>query len=187
VSSEANLGPTEATNVVAIDPLQSFLSTAPWGHVAVSQGTFEGLSGLIYNYGTLRGHFGTIAPGGTATMTVSVRPKVAGTLSNVVTVNADESDPNRADDSAALVTTVAPPSTTPPPGGNNQPQAPLFTGEVRLYAGAGRRRKLIGFQHNFSGPLDVDSATTRSHYPNFRTRIEIPLIFQGLSHFSVTM
>ena len=159
-----NLGPTEATNVVAIDPLQAFLSTAPWGHVAVSQGTFEGLTGLIFNYGTLLGHFGTIAPGGSATMTVTVRPKHAGTLSNLVTVIANESDMNPADDSAALVTTVAPSSSGIPPGGTNPPPAPSFTGELRLYAGKGPRRKLVGFQLNFSGPLDLVSASTRSHY-----------------------
>jgi uncharacterized repeat protein (TIGR01451 family) len=159
-----NLGPTEATNVVAIDPLQSFLSTAPWGHVAVSQGTFEGLSGLIYDYGTLRGHFGTIAPGGSATMTVTVRPKVAGMLSNLVSVIADESDRNPADDSASLVTKVAPSSSVLPPGGNNAPPAPMFTGEVRLYTGTGRRRKLVGFQLSFNGPLDLSSASTSSHY-----------------------
>jgi uncharacterized repeat protein (TIGR01451 family) len=159
-----NLGTTEATNVVAIDPLQAFLSTAPWGHVAVSQGTFEGLSGFIRDFGTLRGHFGTIAPGASATMTVTVRPKVAGTLSDVVTVIADESDRNPADDTFALLTKVAPSSSVLAPGGNNAPPAPMFTGEVRVYTGTGRRRKLIGFQISFSGSLDLASATATSHY-----------------------
>jgi uncharacterized repeat protein (TIGR01451 family) len=159
-----NLGPTEATNVVAIDPLRSFLSTAPWSHVAVSQGIFEGLSGLIYDYGTLRGHFGTIASGGSATMTVTVRPKVAGMLSNLVTVIADESDRNLADDSASLVTSVATSSTKPPTDPTTTPPAPLFKDEQRLYSGTGKRRKLVGFQLNFSGTLDLVSPSTSSHY-----------------------
>ena len=44
---------------------------------------------------------------------------------------------------------------------------PAFVGEQRLYAGKGRRRKLVGFQLNFSSALD-------------------PGVVQGVGHYHIT-
>ena len=80
-------------------------------------------------------------------------------------MQADESDLAASSDSANVVTTVAASSTTePPPGGTTTPPAPLVRRVQKLYIGKGAKRKLAGFQLNWSGALDFVSACTRGHY-----------------------
>ncbi len=159
-----NHSPDEATNVVITDPLPLELSSV--ASVTSSQGSPQAILRLEGNAlrTTVNAQLGTLGPGSTATITIVSSSLKTGTLTNAVIVQADESDRAAGDNSAAVVTTVAASSSTPPPGGNTTAPAPLFRGEQRLYAGKGKSRKLIGFQLNFSGALDLVSANKISHY-----------------------
>jgi len=97
----SNAGPSEATGVGVSDSLPNgvtFVSATP------SQGSCTGTSAISCSLGSL-------ASGGSATVTIIVTPTQAGSVSNTASVSANETDPNTANNSATAVTTVnAPPS-----------------------------------------------------------------------------
>jgi uncharacterized repeat protein (TIGR01451 family) len=93
-----NNGPGNATGVVATDTLPgggiAFVSATP------SQGTCSGTSTVTCN-------LGTINASGSSTITIIVKPTQGSmTLSNTVSVSANEPDPNPANSSATSTTTV---------------------------------------------------------------------------------
>ncbi|HLA77452.1 MAG TPA: DUF11 domain-containing protein, partial [Vicinamibacteria bacterium] len=93
-----NNGPGGATNVAMTDPLPAgmgYVSATP------SQGSCSGTS-------TVTCDLGTIASGGSATVSIVVTGAVTGTHSNTATVAATETDPNSANNSATETTTVTP-------------------------------------------------------------------------------
>jgi streptogramin lyase len=158
-----NPGPNEATNVSISDPFNSLLSSASLVSAVASQGTITGLSYLELA-DAIVAHIGTLHPGGIATLTIVVRPITTAVLNNRVFVQADESDPGPGDNVSHVAITVLASSSTAPPGGTGSAPVPVFTSEQRIYTGVGKRRKLAGFQLNFSGPLDLPTAAARSHY-----------------------
>ena len=99
-----NIGPGDATGVVATDSLASsvvFLSSSP------SQGTCSVTSN------TVTCTLGTLLSNASATITILINPTVVGTLSNSASVISGSTDPNLSNNSATASTTV---SATPPPG-----------------------------------------------------------------------
>lgn len=159
-----NHGLTRATNVVVADPLPVRMLSVVLA--TTSQGTAQSLQRLEGTdlRTTVIAQLGTLNPGSTATVTIVFSPLKTGIMTNAVIVQADESELASGHGSANTVTTVAASSTKPPPDGSTTPPAPIFRGEQRLYSGTGKRRKLVGFQLNFSGALELISATTSSHY-----------------------
>ena len=102
-----NNGPSSASGVVVTEQLPGGASLAAW---RTSQGSCSGSS-------TLTCSLGTIASGGTATVTVDARPGSAGVASASASVSASTSDPSSANNSASTSTTVnAPVSAAPAPG-----------------------------------------------------------------------
>jgi uncharacterized repeat protein (TIGR01451 family) len=96
----SNAGPDAATNVTVVDTLPGgqtdFVSHTP------SQGT------CTRTADTVTCNLGTLSSGAGATVTIVVRPKKAGTISNtaVVSGTAPGGDPNAANNSEAETTTV---------------------------------------------------------------------------------
>lgn len=90
----ANAGPDPATNVVLTDNFTggTFVSAAP------SQGTCAGT-------GPVTCTLGTIASGGTATVTLTLNGNTVGNITNSASVTATETDPNAGNNSAAATTT----------------------------------------------------------------------------------
>jgi uncharacterized repeat protein (TIGR01451 family) len=101
----SNSGPNQADNVVVSDtlPLQSSFTSA-----SASQGTATQFGGQV------QANLGSIAVGGSATITVVIQPTgaaaVAGSMTNVASVSSSEIDVNSANDSASNTTTVNPSS-----------------------------------------------------------------------------
>jgi uncharacterized repeat protein (TIGR01451 family) len=158
-----NRGPIEATNVIVTDHL-------PFGvffvvSVATSQGTVQQVPRLeganVTN--TVIATLGTLAPAAAATVTIIVNPPSGQAISNHAVVQADESDHASNNDSADLMTTIVISSGGQSPGGATS-TAPVYRSKLRLYSGKGAKRKLTGFQINFSAALDLVSATNRSHF-----------------------
>jgi uncharacterized repeat protein (TIGR01451 family) len=93
-----NNGPSPATGVTLTDPLPAgaaFVSAAP------TQGTCSGTA-------TVTCAIGTIANAGTATVVIVVNPNGTANLTNTATVNANEFDPNTANNTSTAATTVVP-------------------------------------------------------------------------------
>ena len=91
-----NNGPHSATNVVVTDTLPEevvFISATPSGMCS-------------YADGTVTCALGTLADGANATVTITVRTTTEGTLTNVVTTEADEIDPNPENNSYIVTTEV---------------------------------------------------------------------------------
>jgi len=91
-----NNGPHDATNVSVTDTLPeggTFVSVAPSGICS-------------YADSTVTCALGALAAGANATITIVVRASVAGTLTNTVTVEADELDPNPENNSYIATTEV---------------------------------------------------------------------------------
>ncbi len=93
-----NFGPDSATGVMLASPLPAGVSFAS---ASLSQGSLSGTSG-----GQVTCNLGSLPAGGTAQVTIVVVPSVAGTLSNSVSVMANEEDLNPANNSAQTRTTV---------------------------------------------------------------------------------
>jgi uncharacterized repeat protein (TIGR01451 family) len=77
-----NIGPDTATNVVVTDRLPpglTFVSANP------TQGTYDRATG--------RWSVGTLAPGATARLRITVRVTAAGSIANVATATQDQFDP----------------------------------------------------------------------------------------------
>jgi uncharacterized repeat protein (TIGR01451 family) len=99
--SVTNRGPSTAKNVVVSHLLPAsvaFVSAVP------SQGGYS-VSG-----GVLSCNFGTIVPGGRATVVVTVLPAAAGTISSTATVSSNQSDPDSSNNSVTVVSHVNPPT-----------------------------------------------------------------------------
>jgi uncharacterized repeat protein (TIGR01451 family) len=154
-----NHGPIEATNVIVTDKLP--LGVGLVVSMAPSRGTvqqvprFEGTNFT----NTVIAKLGTLEPGAAATVTIIVSVPPVQAITNQAIVQADESDRVASNDSATVTTTVV----TSPSGGASS-FAPVFQSKQRLYSGKGAKRKLTGFQINFSAALDLVSATARSHF-----------------------
>ena len=74
----------------------------PWpGHIpSASQGSYSNISGTVtYSLGSL-------VPGATATVTIVTKPNVPGTITNVVSVVADQVELVSADNTVTALTTV---------------------------------------------------------------------------------
>jgi uncharacterized repeat protein (TIGR01451 family) len=94
----ANAGPHAATGVMLTD---SVPSGATFVSAAAGQGTCTGTP-------TVACSLGTLGSGGSATMTIKIRPATAGTLTNLATVTSNETDPNPGNNTATATTTVNP-------------------------------------------------------------------------------
>jgi uncharacterized repeat protein (TIGR01451 family) len=94
----SNGGPSPATAVTVTDALPSGVSLVS---AAPSQGTCSGTT-------TVACTLGAVAQGANATVTIMVRPNVAGTISNTVNVTGAETDTNPANNSASASTTITP-------------------------------------------------------------------------------
>src|SRR5262245_47027411 len=92
-----NNGPLGATGVTVADPLPAGVT---FGSATASQGSCNQASG------TVTCDLGSLANGAQATVTIVVTPAADGSLSNTATVNADQNDPDTADNSATAATTV---------------------------------------------------------------------------------
>jgi uncharacterized repeat protein (TIGR01451 family) len=95
----SNAGPAAVTGTILTDNLPPGLSVLS---VTSSQGTWNRAGDVCCV--TL----GTLAPGASAQVSITGAPTLSGSLTNLATVAAIESDPNPADNSAAVVTTVIP-------------------------------------------------------------------------------
>jgi uncharacterized repeat protein (TIGR01451 family) len=94
-----NTGPQKATGVSVADYLPTGVSLQS---ATPSQGT------CTPSLATVSCSLGQIVSGGQATVTIKVTPQVDGTITNGATIQANESDPNTANNSAQATTTVRP-------------------------------------------------------------------------------
>ncbi len=94
-----NNGPSTANNVTVTDTLPTGVT---FSSVNASQGTASHASGVI------TGLLGTLAPGasGTLTITVDVNGDTRGTLTNTASATSDETDSNQANNAATQTTNV---------------------------------------------------------------------------------
>jgi uncharacterized delta-60 repeat protein/uncharacterized repeat protein (TIGR01451 family) len=97
-----NYGPSAATGIVISDIL-------PAGTLFVSSVAGQG-SVATNGAGLLTWNVGGLSKDGATSLSLTVRPLVAGLITNSISVLAGSSDPNPEDDSATLVTTVVAPS-----------------------------------------------------------------------------
>ena len=91
----ANAGPGAAAGARAVDTLPpdvTFVSAS---------------AGCTHSAGTVDCALGTLAPGASATVTITVTPRARGVLTNTATVGSAAPDPDRADNTATTQTTVA--------------------------------------------------------------------------------
>ncbi len=93
---------TNNSDLTASDVYLSDLlpSTITLGTITVSQGTFTSLNGIV------NAELGSIAGGGTATMTINVTPNDTTTLVDSVSVGSIATDPSPGNNTASLVTPV---------------------------------------------------------------------------------
>jgi uncharacterized repeat protein (TIGR01451 family) len=99
-----NNGPSTATGVTAADPV-------PAGNTFVSVSTTQGTctGGAVVSCS-----LGTIAAGGTVTITLVTKPSVAGTVTYTVTVVGNETETNTSNNTATGSVVVVGPHTPPP-------------------------------------------------------------------------
>jgi uncharacterized repeat protein (TIGR01451 family) len=91
-----NDSPIQATGVVLTDVLPGGVTFVS---VSASQGTCSGTATVTCNLGTMAG-------GGTATVTIVVRASTRGMISNTASVKGDQSDPDMTNNSVTQTTTV---------------------------------------------------------------------------------
>jgi uncharacterized repeat protein (TIGR01451 family) len=90
-----NNGPNAAPDARLIDTLPAGV-------------TFVGASaGCIHSAGQVDCAVGTLAPGASATVTITVTPKAQGVITNTASVGSSAPDPNRSNNTATTETTVA--------------------------------------------------------------------------------
>jgi uncharacterized repeat protein (TIGR01451 family) len=94
-----NTAETAATGVTLSDHLPANVA-----FVSASRGSFDAASGI------LTASLGAIAGGGSSTVTVVVQPTAAVSLTNVVTVSGDQTDPNPGNNTASHTATAIAPS-----------------------------------------------------------------------------
>jgi uncharacterized repeat protein (TIGR01451 family) len=92
-----NSGPATATGVTVTNPV-------PGGSVFVSASSSQGTCSLAQ--GTVTCTLGSVAPGGTASVTIKTDPKLLGRVNDTATVRANELDPQPANNSATASTLV---------------------------------------------------------------------------------
>lgn len=92
-----NRGPASAENVALLDQMPASVALVS---ANVSVGTWSKVQG------TLTWLVGSLPSGGTASMSLAVRPTVMGTLSSTATASANQVDVNLANNSVTLVTAV---------------------------------------------------------------------------------
>lgn len=108
----ADGGPNSAADVRVTDPLPS---TVTFVSSSTSQGICVGTTLLTCNVGT-------VANGGSATITVAVTAAAIGTATNTATVTSSAIDPNTANNTASASATITAP--TPPPAPPPTPTTP---------------------------------------------------------------
>ena len=172
-----NNGPASATNVSVID-------TLPAGPTFVSATTTQGsCSGTS----TVNCSLGTLAVGGTAIVTIVVRPSAAGQITNSVTVTGNESDFDSSNNSATNTTQIQPAAVSPTMlddnltvstviAGLDQPTSMAFIGPndfLVLEKASGKVQRIVNGALQ-STPLDlaVNNASERgllgiALHPNF--------------------
>ena len=95
-----NNGPDAATGVTATDPLPGNTGN---GTASTTQGTCS------ISKATVTCDLGTIANGGTVTITINVKPTKKGQITNTVSISsASPPDPNPGNNTASATTTVQP-------------------------------------------------------------------------------
>jgi uncharacterized repeat protein (TIGR01451 family) len=92
-----NNGPNPASGVKVTDTLPAGLSARS---TSASQGSCSGTT-------TITCSLGNLAVGGSATITIVVRPSAAGTITNRASVSGNQPDPNNANNSASQDTTIS--------------------------------------------------------------------------------
>jgi len=120
-----NAGPDPATNVTVSDDLPEELDLVA---ATPSQGGACATGGA-----KITCNLGTVVSGGTATVTLQVIAKKAGTITNTAAVSSDVADPQPANNEASAVTTVQkapkpPKPPKPPKGGSCKTATPTITG-----------------------------------------------------------
>ena len=94
----ANAGPAAATNVVLTDPLPASVN---YFSASSSQGVCSNFGGIVTCY------LGSLAPGGSAAITLVAQPTVGGVnVTNTVSVTASQTDLNLTDNIATAVTGI---------------------------------------------------------------------------------
>lgn len=92
----SNAGPETATNVVVSDSLPGSVALVS---ISASQGACSGSTTVACNLGSL-------APGASATVTIVVQPRVAGTITNTATATSAQADRDPANNAATATTEV---------------------------------------------------------------------------------
>jgi uncharacterized repeat protein (TIGR01451 family) len=118
-----NNGPNPATGVTVSDTLPAGLSARSTG---ASQGSCSGST-------TITCALGDLAVGGSATVTIVVRPSTAGTITNTASVSGNQPDPNTANNTASQDTTIS----AAPPAKVDRTKPTVAVGGVRA-AGCSR-------------------------------------------------
>ncbi len=104
-----NNGPNQATNVVLSDSLTSLVATGSLQSVSTTQGSCTPMAPSNGTTQNLSCNLGTLPNGGTATVTVVVRPSIAttGTRTNTASVfSSDIGDTNRANNTGSVTSMV---------------------------------------------------------------------------------
>jgi hypothetical protein len=94
-----NSGPFAAPNVTLTNMLAASVTLIS---TSTSQGSLSTSAGAVI------GALGSLGSGGNATVTITVKPTVAGNITNTAWVTSDYNDPNTANNTNSLVTTVLP-------------------------------------------------------------------------------
>lgn len=92
-----NNGPAAASGVTMTDTLPSSVT---FGSASASQGSCSNSAGKVTC------SLGSLAVGGSATVTITVTPNTVGTVTNTATVSSSAPDPNTANNSASATTQV---------------------------------------------------------------------------------
>jgi uncharacterized repeat protein (TIGR01451 family) len=100
-----NAGPQDSTATTVSDPLPSQVALVS---ATASQGSCSGAT-------TVTCSLGTVANGGSATVTITVKAVTAGTATNTASVTGGLTDPNPANNSASASVTINPVTPPPPP------------------------------------------------------------------------
>jgi uncharacterized repeat protein (TIGR01451 family) len=158
-----NNGPSPATGVTLVAPLPPGVTFVK----ATGPNSPPGGYQPDPKTGKLTFNIGTLALGGTTTVTYEVTPSGSGTLTDTITASANETDPNMANNTATATTLVNPAdltvsiATSPTPARSNQPV--VYT---------------ITVTNN--GPSDATNATVTDAVPAGLALVGGPSVSQGL-------
>jgi uncharacterized repeat protein (TIGR01451 family) len=135
-----NEGPSPAGAVTLTDTLPASVT---FGSADASQGS------CLQMGATVTCDLGELAPTAEATVTITVTPVAAGTITNTATVDGAQIDPDSSDDTDVENTDVAPPTGYPRPRG----ATPLRASLVPAY------RECLSPNRQHGAPLDVPSCS----------------------------